>query len=205
MSGNTRKNQVTRLVTVRHRSIMSGALSPGGALALIVHTVTGRTRQPDPGVPAIRHDEIKALVAKYLGSARRAGQGTALERTHRFEDVLAGTRFGVPRQFSGERSPRYVVFIVGLAPEAGLLDADRGWVRGLWEALRPHAIGSGDGYINGLTDFRRPGATELPPGQVRTASRDQGPVRSGQPVPPQRQHTARLTSPGICVWVRNLP
>ena len=26
MSGNTRKNQVTRLVTLRHRSIMSGAL-----------------------------------------------------------------------------------------------------------------------------------------------------------------------------------
>ena len=55
--------------------------------------------------------------------------------------------------FSGGRSPRYGVFIVGLAPDAGLLDADRGWVRGFWEALRPHAIGSGDGYINGITDF----------------------------------------------------
>ena len=28
MSGNTRKNQVTRLVTLRHRSTMSGALRP---------------------------------------------------------------------------------------------------------------------------------------------------------------------------------
>ena len=28
MSGNTRKNQVTRLVTLRHRSTMSGALIP---------------------------------------------------------------------------------------------------------------------------------------------------------------------------------
>ena len=28
MSGNTRKNQVTRLVTLRHRSTMSGALMP---------------------------------------------------------------------------------------------------------------------------------------------------------------------------------
>ncbi len=73
-------------------------LEPGGALALIVHTVTGRTRPPDPGVPAIPHDEIKALVGKYLGSTRRAGQGTAPERTHRFEDVLARTRFGVPQQ-----------------------------------------------------------------------------------------------------------
>jgi SAM-dependent methyltransferase len=74
-------------------------LEPGGALALIVHTVTGRPRPPDPGVPAIPHDEITALVEKYLGSARRAGQGTAPERTHRFEDVLARTRFGVPQQF----------------------------------------------------------------------------------------------------------
>ncbi len=73
-------------------------LEPGGALALIVHTVTGRPRPPDPGVPSIPHDEIKALVEKCLGSTRRAGQGTAPERTHRFEDVLARTRFGVPQQ-----------------------------------------------------------------------------------------------------------
>ncbi len=52
--------------------------------------------------------------------------------------------------FSGGRSPRYAAFIVGVAPDAGLLAADREWVRGLWQALRPHAIGSGDGYI---TDF----------------------------------------------------
>ena len=74
-------------------------LEPGGALALIVHTVTGRPRPPDPGVPAIPHDEIKALMEKYLGPARRAGQGTVPERTHHFEDVLARTRFGVPQQF----------------------------------------------------------------------------------------------------------
>ena len=74
-------------------------LEPGGALALIVHTVAGRPRPPDPGVPAIPHDEIKALVQKHLGSTRRAGQGIVPERTHRFEDVLVRTRFGVPRQF----------------------------------------------------------------------------------------------------------
>jgi SAM-dependent methyltransferase len=74
-------------------------LEPGGALALIVHTVAGRPRPPGPGVPPIPHDEIKALVGKYLGSIRRAGRGTAPERGHRFEDVLARTRFGAPRQF----------------------------------------------------------------------------------------------------------
>jgi SAM-dependent methyltransferase len=74
-------------------------LEPGGALALVVHTVAGRARPPGPGVPTIPHEEITALVEKYLGSTRRAGQGTAPRRTHRFEDVLAQTRFGVPQQF----------------------------------------------------------------------------------------------------------
>jgi SAM-dependent methyltransferase len=74
-------------------------LEPGGALALIVHMVEGRPRPPDPGVPPIPHEEIEALVEKYLGSTRRAGQGTAPLRTHRFEDVLVRTRFGAPQQF----------------------------------------------------------------------------------------------------------
>src|SRR5262245_63165291 len=50
-------------------------LEPGGALALIVHMVTGRPRPPDPGVPAVPLDELQALVEKYLGSTRPAGQG----------------------------------------------------------------------------------------------------------------------------------
>ena len=73
-------------------------LEPGGALALIAHTVTGRPRPPDPGPPPIPHDEIKALVKKYLGTTRRAGQGTGPEPAHRSEDVLARTRFGNPQQ-----------------------------------------------------------------------------------------------------------
>jgi SAM-dependent methyltransferase len=83
-------------------------LEPDGALALIVHTVTGRPRPPDPGVPAIPHDEIKALVQKYLGSTQRVGQGTAPVRMHRFEDVLVRTRFGVPQQFFVPGTPDLV-------------------------------------------------------------------------------------------------
>jgi len=82
----------------RVAEVVYDMLEPGGALVLIAHTVTGRPRPPDPGVPPIPHDDLKALVAKYLGSTRRAGQGTTQERTHRFEDVLARTRFGVPQQ-----------------------------------------------------------------------------------------------------------
>ncbi len=72
-------------------------LEPGGSLALIVHTVEGRPVPPSPGPPPIPHAEITTLVEKYLGTARRAGRGVARVRTHRFEDVLARTRFGSSR------------------------------------------------------------------------------------------------------------
>ena len=72
-------------------------LEPGGALALVVHTRTGRRQPPGPGVPPIPHDDIGALVEKYLGSSRRAGQGTSPVRARRFEDVLVKSRFGQPR------------------------------------------------------------------------------------------------------------
>ena len=71
-------------------------LEPGGALALIVHTVEGRPR-PAPAGIAIPHAQITALVEKYVGSTRRAGQGTSPVRTHRFEDVLVRSRFGAPQ------------------------------------------------------------------------------------------------------------
>jgi len=72
-------------------------LEPDGALALIVHTVEDRPAPPSPGPPPIPHAEIKALVEKYLGSTRRAGQGVSPIRNHRFEDVLVRTRFGAPQ------------------------------------------------------------------------------------------------------------
>ena len=72
-------------------------LEPGGALALIVHEVDGRPVPASPGPPPIPHEEIKALVEKYLGPTKRAGQGIAPVRNHRFEDVLVRTRFGAPR------------------------------------------------------------------------------------------------------------
>lgn len=56
--------------------------------------------------------------------------------------------------FSGGRTPRYAAFIVGFAPDAKLLAADRGWVRDTWEALRPHAIGSGDNLFHGNANIQ---------------------------------------------------
>jgi SAM-dependent methyltransferase len=72
-------------------------LEPGGALALIGHTVTGRPEPPNPGAPPIPHEEIAELVRRYLGPTARARHGTAPVRTNRFEVVLVGTRFGAPR------------------------------------------------------------------------------------------------------------
>ena len=81
----------------RVAEVLYDMLEPGGALALIVHTVEDRPVPPSPGPPPIPHAEIRALVEKYLGSTRRAGQGASPLRIHRFEDVLVRTRFGVPR------------------------------------------------------------------------------------------------------------
>jgi hypothetical protein len=41
---------------------------------------------------------MRSLIDKYLGPRRRAGQGFAGPPVDRFEDALARTRFGKPRQ-----------------------------------------------------------------------------------------------------------
>jgi SAM-dependent methyltransferase len=78
-------------------------LEPGGAMVLVKHQPAERPALPSPGVPPIPHAEIEALVGKYLGSARRAGQG-APPVHGADEDMVARTRFGVPR----------VIFIPGI-------------------------------------------------------------------------------------------
>jgi SAM-dependent methyltransferase len=83
-------------------------LEPGGAMAMVVHTVKDRPRPANPGHPPIPHDELTALVAKYLGPRKRAGQGLAPTRTHRFEDVLVETRFGPPETFFAPGRPDVV-------------------------------------------------------------------------------------------------
>ena len=53
--------------------------------------------------------------------------------------------------FSGGRSPRYAVFIIGICPVPELFEAERAWVRSFWDALRPHSIDIGS-YVNAMTD-----------------------------------------------------
>lgn len=71
-------------------------LAPGGAVALITHNIDHREPPAGPGHPRIPHTEIRALIAKYLGPRRRAGQGQASFGDERFQQNMARTRFGEP-------------------------------------------------------------------------------------------------------------
>ncbi|MGH9178305.1 MAG: FAD-binding oxidoreductase [Acidimicrobiales bacterium] len=67
---------------------------------------------------------------------------------------LDGAYSDVPEDgtaFSGGRSPRYAVFIIGVCPTPELLQAERVWVRSMWDALRPCSIDIGS-YVNAMTD-----------------------------------------------------
>lgn len=67
---------------------------------------------------------------------------------------LDGAYCAVPEDataFSGGRSPRWGVFIIGICPSPEGLEAERGWVRDFWQTLLPQAMGAG-AYINAFTD-----------------------------------------------------
>ena len=54
--------------------------------------------------------------------------------------------------FSGGRSPRYAVFVIGVCPVPEMLQGEREWVRTMADALAPWAVDDGL-YVNGSTDF----------------------------------------------------
>jgi len=53
--------------------------------------------------------------------------------------------------FGGSRAANYVFNIEAAAPDRDMYEADRTWVRNFWEAMRPHATGSG-GYVNFMVE-----------------------------------------------------
>jgi SAM-dependent methyltransferase len=72
-------------------------LDPGGTLALVAHVHEDRPQPPGPGEPPIPHEAIRAVIERYLGPGRRAGQGHVVPHADRYEDALARTRFGRPQ------------------------------------------------------------------------------------------------------------
>jgi len=89
-------------------------VEPGGALVLVGHQAERRAVPPGPGAPRIPHDEIRALVRKYLGSTRRAGQSTAPVQALSLQDALASSRFGAPRVIFAPGLPDHVQNIEGV-------------------------------------------------------------------------------------------
>jgi ubiquinone/menaquinone biosynthesis C-methylase UbiE len=72
-------------------------LEPGGAVALMAHDRPGRPEPAGPGHPPVPREAIRALLDRYLGPRRRAGQGFSAPPADRYEVALARTRFGAPR------------------------------------------------------------------------------------------------------------
>ncbi|HET8968724.1 MAG TPA: hypothetical protein VFN06_04800, partial [Gaiellaceae bacterium] len=99
---------------VRVAEAVYDLLEPGGALALIVHTVEGRPEPEGPGYPPIPHDEIRELVRRYLGPRRRAGQGLRPDTYERYADALVRTRFGAPRSVFAPGRPDIVRDVDGV-------------------------------------------------------------------------------------------
>jgi FAD/FMN-containing dehydrogenase len=54
--------------------------------------------------------------------------------------------------FGGSRAPGVIISATAVAPEAGLLAADRDWARQLWQDLLPYSQGPGS-YVNLMTDY----------------------------------------------------
>jgi SAM-dependent methyltransferase len=82
-------------------------LEPGGAIALVSHLVQDRPRPSGPDFPAIPHDEVKALIAVYLG-AERVPPDPPVPGEERWEKLLERTRFGEPRIVYAPGRPDYV-------------------------------------------------------------------------------------------------
>lgn len=83
-------------------------LEPGGALAVIDHNVEGHPKPEGPGHPLIPHEAIRALIERYLGPRRRAGQGFASWSEERHEAFLARSSFGASRRVSTPGRPDIV-------------------------------------------------------------------------------------------------
>lgn len=70
--------------------------------------------------------------------------------------------------FSGGRSPRFAVFVIGVCPAPEMLAAEREWVRSMAEALRPLSVDDGV-YVNVMTHFDAPSPVQAAYGPEKYA------------------------------------
>jgi SAM-dependent methyltransferase len=90
-------------------------LEPGGSIVLMAPTVHGRPAPEPQPYPPMPHEAVERLVARYLGTRRRSGQGFTRAPVDRFEDALARTRFGTARTVFAPGRPDIIRDIDSLA------------------------------------------------------------------------------------------
>jgi FAD/FMN-containing dehydrogenase len=91
-------------------------------------------------------DEVIDIIVDHFPQKQSHGSVVMMYRLDRaFCDVPDGAT-----AYSGRRTPGYGVFIIAVCPSMELLDADREWVRGMYDALTPHMRPRS--YINAVND-----------------------------------------------------
>jgi FAD/FMN-containing dehydrogenase len=95
-------------------------------------------------------DDVIAVVADYLARKTSPQSPVLFYRLDGAYSEVAEDHTA----FGGGRSPRYVIFIIGVSDSHEGLAAEREWVRSFWNALQPHAMGIGS-YVNGESEHAR--------------------------------------------------
>ncbi|HET6296761.1 MAG TPA: FAD-binding oxidoreductase [Kribbella sp.] len=90
-------------------------------------------------------DDAIAVITDYLG---RKQSPLSLNLFYRLDNAYSAVDEDATA-FSGGRSPRYASFIVGVSPTPDGIAGERAWARSYWNALVPHAIGTGS-YVNSI-------------------------------------------------------
>ena len=83
-------------------------LEPGGAIALVSHSVDDRPWPLGPDLPGIPHEEVRALIAQYLGVDRVPQPEPSEPASERWEASLEKSRFGESRVVHAPGRPDFV-------------------------------------------------------------------------------------------------
>ena len=98
-------------------------------------------------LPDLSDDAIETIA----GDLRRKNSPLSVVLFYRLDGAYSAVA-DADTAFGGGRSPRYAVFIIAIAPSPELLDAERQWVRALWDDLQPFSFDAGT-YVNAMAEF----------------------------------------------------